>query len=154
MVRLAKERGINLRQNYNRLSRNMLIKQSRYARARQMKRAAGCTRKLRTMLGRVIGACNKPPSVGGGDCILMQFPVPTDRAKRSRSGEASRGRLHCVDKWSLKSERLDHCRFATRDAARSEVLDYITFYNAFRRHSTINYMSPMDFERKHMKQAA
>ena len=55
---------------------------------------------------------------------------------------------------SLKSERLDHCRFATRDAARSEVLDYITFYNAFRRHSTINYMSPMDFERKHMKQAA
>jgi len=54
LVRLAKERGINLRQNYNRLSRNMLINQSRYARARQMKRAARCTRKLRTMLGRVI----------------------------------------------------------------------------------------------------
>ncbi len=54
LVTAAKERGINLRQNYNRVSRQLLIQQSRYAHARQMKRARGCTRKLRTILGRVI----------------------------------------------------------------------------------------------------
>jgi len=54
LVVLAKQRGIELRQTYNRLSGEMLMMQSRYARARQMKRAAKCTRKLRTWLGRVI----------------------------------------------------------------------------------------------------
>jgi len=54
LVALAKARDIPLRQNYNRLSREMFIKQSRYARARQFKRAGKCTRKLRTWLGRVI----------------------------------------------------------------------------------------------------
>ena len=54
LVKEAKKRDIDLRQNYNRLSRNLVHKQSRYAHARQMKRARSCTRKLRTYLGRVI----------------------------------------------------------------------------------------------------
>jgi IS5 family transposase len=54
LVDSAKERGIELRQNYNRKSKHLLAQQSRYAHARQMKRAKRCTRKLRTYLGRVI----------------------------------------------------------------------------------------------------
>ncbi|MGB3222951.1 MAG: IS5 family transposase [Desulforhopalus sp.] len=54
LVKAAKKRDIDLRQNYNRLSRNLVYKQSRYAHARQMKRAKSCTKKLRTYLGRVI----------------------------------------------------------------------------------------------------
>ncbi len=54
LVKEAKKRDINLRQNHNRLSRKLVLKQSRYAHARQMKRAKNCTRKLRTYLGRVI----------------------------------------------------------------------------------------------------
>ena len=54
LVKGAKKNGISLRQNYNRLSRQLLLKQSRYAHARQMKRARSCTRKMRTYLGRVI----------------------------------------------------------------------------------------------------
>jgi IS5 family transposase len=54
LVDAAKERDIKLRQNYNRKSKHLLAQQSRYAHARQMKRAKGCTRKLRTYLGRVI----------------------------------------------------------------------------------------------------
>ena len=50
----SKERGIALRQNYNRKSKQLLLKQSRYSHACQMKRARRCTRKLRTFLGRVI----------------------------------------------------------------------------------------------------
>lgn len=48
---------------------------------------------------------------------------------------------------SLKSERLNYCRFVSRAAGRAEVLDYITYYNAYRRHSTLGYVSPMEFER-------
>jgi len=48
---------------------------------------------------------------------------------------------------SLKSERLAFQRFASRQSARMEVLDYITFYNTDRLHSYLGYLSPMDFER-------
>ena len=54
LVNEAKKRDIKLRQNYNRLSRKLIHQQSRYAHARQMKRAKRCTSKLRTYLGRVI----------------------------------------------------------------------------------------------------
>jgi IS5 family transposase len=54
LVRAATAIGISLRQNYNRLSRNLLCQQSRYAHARQMKRARSCVRKLKTYLGRVV----------------------------------------------------------------------------------------------------
>ena len=54
LVKAAAEREIPLRQNYNRLAPQKLLKQSRYAHAKQMKRARKCTRSLRTYLGRVI----------------------------------------------------------------------------------------------------
>ncbi|NDY43314.1 transposase [Dissulfurirhabdus thermomarina] len=54
LVDAAKKRKIPLRQNYNRIGRGLFFQQSRYAHARQMKRAAKCIRKLRTILGRVI----------------------------------------------------------------------------------------------------
>jgi len=54
LVAEAKKRGIILHQNYNRNARELVCQQSRYAHARQMKRAQSCTRKLKTYLGRVI----------------------------------------------------------------------------------------------------
>ena len=55
---------------------------------------------------------------------------------------------------SLKSERLAYCRFASRAAAEMEILEYVTFYNAYRLHSTIGYMSPMECEKKYLLKAA
>jgi putative transposase len=50
---------------------------------------------------------------------------------------------------SLKTERIGMNVYRTRDAARADVLDYIErFYNTVRRHSTIGYLSPVEFERK------
>ncbi len=50
---------------------------------------------------------------------------------------------------SLKTERTARKTYRTRDDARADVFDYIErFYNPKRRHSTIGYMSPMDFETK------
>lgn len=50
---------------------------------------------------------------------------------------------------SLKTERIGRKTYRTRDAARADVFDYIErFYNPVRRHSTIGYLSPVEFERK------
>ena len=49
---------------------------------------------------------------------------------------------------SLKIERVHRRTYRTRDEARADVFDYIErFYNPRRRHSTIGYVSPMEFER-------
>jgi putative transposase len=49
---------------------------------------------------------------------------------------------------SLKTERTARKTYRTRDEARADVFDYIErFYNPKRRHSTIGYLSPMEFER-------
>ncbi len=50
---------------------------------------------------------------------------------------------------SLKTERIRGRVYRTRDDARADVFDYIErFYNAVRRHSTIGYISPVQFEKK------
>ncbi len=50
---------------------------------------------------------------------------------------------------SLKNERIRGKVYRTRKEARADVLDYIErFYNAVRRHSTLGYVSPMEFEQK------
>jgi transposase, IS5 family len=54
LVRLAKEHGVVLRQSYARVGKFALIKQQRYAHAKQFKRANKSLRKLKTYLGRVM----------------------------------------------------------------------------------------------------
>ncbi len=54
LVREADKRGIKLRQSYPRLGKKALARQGRYSHARQGKRAARETRRLKTYLGRVM----------------------------------------------------------------------------------------------------
>jgi putative transposase len=50
---------------------------------------------------------------------------------------------------SLKTERTASKMYRTRDQAKADVFDYIErFYNPTRRHSTLGYLSPMEFERQ------
>jgi putative transposase len=50
---------------------------------------------------------------------------------------------------SLKTERTARKSYRTRDQARADVFDYIErFYNARRRHSTLGYLSPVEFEKR------
>jgi len=49
----------------------------------------------------------------------------------------------------LKTERITREVYRTCNHAKAEVFDYIErFYNPTRRHSTLGYLSPMDFERR------
>jgi putative transposase len=55
----------------------------------------------------------------------------------------------CVESFfgTLKRELVYHRHYATRDAAKQDIFEYIeVFYNRQRRHSTLGYHSPAEFE--------
>ena len=53
---------------------------------------------------------------------------------------------------SLKQERVHWENYQTRYEAQQDILDYIVmFYNRTRLHSTLDYCSPVDFEREQEK---
>ncbi len=49
---------------------------------------------------------------------------------------------------TVKTEPVHTRRFATRAEARDAIFDFVeVFYNRRRRHSTLEYVSPVDFEK-------
>lgn len=49
---------------------------------------------------------------------------------------------------TLKMERTNRTNYRTRDEAKADVFDYIErFYNPRRRHSTLGYLSPAQYEK-------
>jgi putative transposase len=55
---------------------------------------------------------------------------------------------------SLEKELLRRERFATREQARTRIFWYIEcFYNTRRRHSSLGYLSPTDYEQRHQQEA-
>lgn len=48
---------------------------------------------------------------------------------------------------TLKTELTDAMNYPTREAAMASITDYLeTFYNDARRHSHLDYLSPVEFE--------
>ena len=66
LVKTARQAGLKIKQSYERVGRRLLRQQSRYAHARQPKRAQACTRKLRTNLGRVIREIGRQQNIPTG----------------------------------------------------------------------------------------
>jgi putative transposase len=55
----------------------------------------------------------------------------------------------CVESFfgTLKRELIHHRPYPTRDGAKQEIFEYLeVFYNRQRRHSTLGYQSPAEFE--------
>lgn len=55
----------------------------------------------------------------------------------------------CVESFfgTLKRELVSHRQYRTRDEATQDIFEYIeVFYNRLRRHSTLCYDSPAEFE--------
>jgi putative transposase len=51
---------------------------------------------------------------------------------------------------SLKKELVHHERYVTREEAKASIFEYVeAFYNRTRRHSSLGYLSPAEFERAH-----
>ena len=54
LVKLAKKKGVGLRQNYNRVTKKLSWQISGYLHAKQMKRATSAIKKMKTITGRVV----------------------------------------------------------------------------------------------------
>jgi IS5 family transposase len=84
LVAAAKKREIPIRQNYNRNAKKLILKQSQYAHAKQMKRAGRCTSKLKTYLGRVIRDIERKRSVPD-DELASLLHIATRIHQRTRN---------------------------------------------------------------------
>jgi IS5 family transposase len=88
LVKAARREGVKLRQSYMRVGKRLLARQSRYAHAKQWRRARRCTRKLRTILGRTIRdierKCDRPSADTGE---LLALPKKLHRQKRGDKGK-------------------------------------------------------------------
>ena len=78
--------------------------------------------------------------------LMMQHGVV---CSLSRSGNVwDNAAMECFFS-TLNAVPKEEQTYRTRDAARADVLDYIErFYNPRRRHSTLDYISPVDYEAK------
>ncbi len=88
LVAAARSEGVSPRQSYVRVGKRLLARQSRYAHAKQFRRARGCTRKLRTILCRVIRDIErKLPEPGERLRDLLALAKSLHRQKRNDKGK-------------------------------------------------------------------
>ena len=92
LVAAAKKREVELRQSYCRVGKKALIMQGRYSHARQMKRSARQTRKLKTYLGRVMRDIDR--KVKNKDFELTQLLAQAHRLLRQT--KKSRNKLYSI----------------------------------------------------------
>lgn len=88
LVKMAKRKGIKLRQSYERIGKRALIKHQRYAHAKQFKRANRELRRLRTMLGRTIRDITRKIADDQGQQVAFGLNLSlARRVKDQRRGE-------------------------------------------------------------------
>ena len=86
-------------------------------------------------------------------CDAYQWALTENNMVCSMSGKGNCYDNACVESFfsSLKNEFVHFERFCTRDEAQFKIFAWIeTFYNRIRRHSTLGYVSPVDFEERNI----
>lgn len=86
LVKAAEAEGISLRQNYSRVGKQTLRKQQNYAHARQGRRAGKQTKRLKTILGRVVRDIERKVGTPTTD-LKEQLALATRLLSQSRSSK-------------------------------------------------------------------
>ena len=83
--------------------------------------------------------------------------LKTNNITQSRSDKGNAYDNAVVESFfaTLKTEEVEGANYQTRQQAKTSIFSYLEgFYNTKRRHSSLGYLSPNDFERVHFAQAA
>lgn len=96
LIKLAKKSGAVLRQNYNKVAKNLMRQIGGYLHAKQMKRAKSAIKKLKTKVGRVVRDCER--KVKFDDIFLKeQFRSELSKAKALlQQGIKSKNKLYSL----------------------------------------------------------
>jgi transposase, IS5 family len=102
LVKQAEKESIRLRQTYKRVGKRLLFQQSRYASVKQFKRAATCTRKLKTLLGRTIRdierTCQEPSPILADLLGLAKRLEVQQREDRNKLYSVHAPEVECIAK--------------------------------------------------------
>lgn len=83
------------------------------------------------------------------DLFLKNFSEDSCKQSMSRKGNCWDNAVSESFFGTIKKEMIYLEKYATRESARKAIFEYIeVFYNRIRLHSTINFLSPADFEQK------
>jgi putative transposase len=82
--------------------------------------------------------------------VAEALAMACGRCSRSRRGDCYDNAAVKSFFGTLKTELIHGRRYATRAEARADIFEYVeVFYNRERRHSTLGYVSPPQFEAQH-----
>ena len=98
LVREAKRRRLRLRQSYARVSKRALIWSSRYAHARQMKRARRQTKKLKTWLGRVYREVHRQTPSSNRLLTTVERILKQERTSKNKVYSVHEPEVNCIAK--------------------------------------------------------
>jgi len=102
IVKRAQGEGIELRQSYERVGKQSLRRQQNYAHARQMRRAARETKRLKTMLGRVIRdierKATQPSTILEKQLALGNRLMAQERDSKNKIYSIHEPQVHCIAK--------------------------------------------------------
>ena len=122
LVKEAKVRGIVLRQSYVRLGKQALVKQSRYAHARQFKRAHRETKKLKTYLGRVMRDIRRKAEVvdvGLEDLLqLSERLLAQERTDKHKLYSIHEPQVECISKGKAHKRYEFGCKVSVATTSR------------------------------------
>jgi transposase, IS5 family len=116
LVMAARRESVALRQSYVRVGKRLLARQSRYAHAKQFKRARRCTRRLRTLLGRVIRDIERKlpdPGEGTGDLLALAKRLHRQRRHdKSKLYSVHAPEVECISKGKAHKRYEFGCKVA------------------------------------------
>lgn len=123
VVKAAQKRGIDLRQSYVRVGKTELAQYSRYAHAKQFKRARRSLRRLKTYLGRVIrDVQRKCDSIDSEFSELLQRAVKIHNQKKSSKNKIyswHEPKVDCISKGKAHKRYEFGCKVSLMTTSRS-----------------------------------
>ncbi|MDY0096370.1 MAG: IS5 family transposase [Candidatus Vecturithrix sp.] len=114
LIRLAKRMHIDLRQSYERTGKKVFLKQVRYASAGQYNRAKKETKKLKTILGRVIHDIERKCSAPGGRLLrvlnIAKAIFTQKRADKNKVYSVHAPEVECIAKGKVHKKYAFGCK--------------------------------------------